>query len=156
MKIVLVTGATGFLGTRLIEKISNINGLEIGATGRTIKTEKISKKSNLEYILGDLKDTQFIDSITNGLDAIIHTAALSAQMGNPKDFYRSNIEVTKNLLKAAKSKKVKKFIFISSPSVYFRFKHQLDLKESDILPKPINIYSSSKSCLLYTSDAADE
>jgi len=52
--------------------------------------------------------------------------------------------VTKNLLKAAKSKKVKKFIFISSPSVYFRFKHQLDLKESDILPKPINIYSSSK------------
>ena len=144
MKKVLVTGATGFLGTRLIEKISNINGLEIVATGRTIKTEKISKKSNLEYILGDLKDTQFIDSITNGLDAIIHTAALSAQMGNPKDFYRSNIEVTKNLLKAAKSKKVKKFIFISSPSVYFRFKHQLDLKESDILPKPINIYSSSK------------
>ena len=134
MKKVLVTGATGFLGTRLIEKISNIKGLEIVATGRTIKTEKISKKSNLEYILGDLKDTQFIDSITNGLDAIIHTAALSAQMGNPKDFYHSNIEVTKNLLKAAKSKKVKNF----------RFKHQLDLKEGDILPKPINIYSSSK------------
>ena len=52
--------------------------------------------------------------------------------------------MTKNLLNAAKSKKVKKFIFFSSPSVYFRFKHQLDLKESDILPKPINIYSSSK------------
>ena len=144
MKKVLVTGATGFLGTRLIEKISNIKGLEIVATGRTVKTKKISKKSNLKYILGDLKDTQFIDSITDGLDAIIHTAALSAQMGNPKDLYRSNIEVTKNLLEAAKTKKVKKFIFISSPSVYFRFKHQLDLKESDILPKPINIYSSSK------------
>ena len=38
MKKVLVTGATGFLGTRLIEKISNIKGLEIVATGRTIKT----------------------------------------------------------------------------------------------------------------------
>ena len=65
-------------------------------------------------------------------------------MGNPKDFHRTNIEVTKNLLKAAKAKRVKKFIFISSPSVYFRFKHQLDLKESDILPKPINSYSYSK------------
>ena len=91
MKKVLVTGGTGFLGTRLVEKISNIKELEIVATGRTIKTEKISKKSNLEYILGDLKDTQFIDSITNDLDAIIHTAALSAQMGNPKDFYQCNI-----------------------------------------------------------------
>lgn len=144
MKKVLVTGATGFLGSRLVEKLSNIKGLEIVATGRTLKTENISKKSNLEYILGDLKDTLFIDRITNGLDAIIHTAALSAQMGNPKDFYDTNIKVTKNLLKAAKAKKVKKFIFISSPSVYFRFKHQLDLKESDVLPKPINTYSSSK------------
>ena len=86
MKKVLVTGATGFLGSRLVEKISNIKGLEIVATGRTLKKENISKKSNLEYILGDLKDTQFIDSITNGLDTIIHTAALSAQMGNPKIF----------------------------------------------------------------------
>ena len=102
------------MGSRLVEKISNIKGLEIVATGRTLKKDNISKKSNLEYILGDLKDTQFIDSITNGLDAIIHTAALSAQMGNPKDFYRTNIEVTKNLLIDAKVKKVKNFVFISS------------------------------------------
>ena len=144
MKKILITGATGFLGSRLVEKISTIKGLEILATGRTLKTPNISNKSNLEYVLGNLEDIKFIDSLTNGVDAIIHTAALSSQMGNPKDFYSTNIEVTKNLLKAAKAKRVKKFIFISSPSVYFRFKHQLELKESDILPKPINSYSYSK------------
>jgi len=144
MKKILITGATGFLGSRLVEKISTIKGLEILATGRTLKTPNISNKSNLEYVLGNLEDIKFIDSLTNGVDAIIHTAALSSQMGNPKDFHSTNIEVTKHLLIAAKAKRVKKFIFISSPSVYFRFKHQLELKESDILPKPINSYSYSK------------
>ena len=143
MRKILITGATGFLGSRAVEKMSTIKGLEILATGRTLKTQNISKKSNLEYVLGDLENTKFIDCLTNGIDAIIHTAALSSQMGNPKDFYSTNIEVTKNLLKAAKANGVKKFIFISSPSVYFRFKHQLELKESDILPKPINSYSYS-------------
>jgi nucleoside-diphosphate-sugar epimerase len=144
MKKILITGATGFLGSRLVEKISTIKGLEILATGRTLKAQNISNKSNLEYVLGNLEDIKFIDSLTIGVDAIIHTAALSSQMGNPKDFHSTNIEVTKHLLKAAKAKRVKKFIFISSPSVYFRFKHQLELKESDILPKPINSYSYSK------------
>ena len=144
MKKILITGATGFLGSRLVEKMSTIDGLKILATGRTFKNQNIIKKSNLEYILGDLEDNKFIETIINGIDAIIHTAALSSQMGNPKDFHRTNIEVTKQLLKVAIAKRVKKFIFISSPSVYFRFKHQLELKESDPLPKPINPYSYSK------------
>jgi nucleoside-diphosphate-sugar epimerase len=144
MKNILITGATGFLGSRIVEKMSTINGFEILATGRTLKTQNVTKKSNLKYVLGNLEDTKFVDSLVKGIDTIIHTAALSAQMGNPKDFHRTNIEVTKYLLKAAKAKRVKKFIFISSPSVYFRFKHQLKLKESDTLPKPVNSYAYSK------------
>lgn len=144
MKKILITGATGFLGSRLVEIMSTIKGLEILATGRTLKTQNISKKSNLKYILGNLEDTKFVDSLVKGVDTIIHTAALSSQMGNPKDFQRANVEATKHLLKAAKANKIKKFIFISSPSVYFRFKHQLELKESDSLPKPVNSYAYSK------------
>lgn len=144
MKKILITGATGFLGSRLVEIMSTIKGLEILATGRILKTQNISKKSNLKYILGNLEDTKFVDSLVKGVDTIIHTAALSSQMGNPKDFQRANVEATKHLLKAAKANKIKKFIFISSPSVYFRFKHQLELKESDTLPKPVNSYAYSK------------
>ena len=144
MKKILITGATGFLGSRLVETMSTIKGLEILATGRTLKTQNISKKSNLKYVLGNLEDTKFVDSLVKGVDTIIHTAALSSQMGNPKDFQRANVEATKHLLKAAKANKIKKFIFISSPSVYFRFKHQLELKESDTLPKPVNSYAYSK------------
>ena len=104
MKKILITGATGFLGSRLVEKMSTIDGLKILATGRTLKNKNIFKKSNLEYILGDLQDNKFIDRVTSGIDAIIHTAALSSQMGNPKDFHRTNIEVTKQLLKVAIAK----------------------------------------------------
>ena len=96
MKKILITGATGFLGSRLVEKMSTINGLDILATGRILKTQNISKKSNLEYILGDLEDTKFMGRLTSGIDTIIHTAALSSQMGNPKDFQRTNVEVTKH------------------------------------------------------------
>ena len=67
MKKILITGATGFLGSRLVEKMSTINGLEILATGRTLKTQNISNKSNLEYVLGNLEDTKFIDSLTSCL-----------------------------------------------------------------------------------------
>ena len=120
MKKILITGATGFLGSRLVEKMSIINGLDILATGRTLKTKNISKKPNLEYVLGNLEDTKFMDSLTSGIDAIIHTAALSSQMGNPKDFQRTNIEVTKQLLKAAKAKGVS----------YFKNLSELNQKES--------------------------
>ena len=144
MKKILITGATGFLGSRLVERLANQKGIEIIATGRILKPHNTIKNPNVNYILGNLLNPKFIEQLTSGVDTIIHTAALSAQMGNPKDFRDINIDATKNLLKIAQSKKIKKFIYISSPSVYFRMKDQFNLKETDELPKPINIYAYSK------------
>ena len=96
MKRILITGATGFLGSRLVEKMSTIKGLEILATGRILKAKNSSQKPNVKYVLGNLEDTKFIDSLINGIDAVIHTAALSGQMGNQKDFHRINVEITRN------------------------------------------------------------
>ena len=144
MKKILITGATGFLGSRLVEKIADQEGIEILATGRSLKAHSTIQKKNVTYILGNLENFKFVDQLFQEIDTVIHTAALSAQFGKLKDFQNANINITKNLIKSAKYSGVKKFIFISSPSVYFRMKHQLDLKETDTLPKPVNAYAYTK------------
>ena len=144
MKKILITGATGFLGSRLVEKIADQEGIEILATGRSLKAHNTIQKKNVNYILGNLENSKFVDQLFQEIDTVIHTAALSAQFGKLKDFQNANIEITKYLIKSAKYNGVKKFIFISSPSVYFRMKHQLDLKETDTLPKPVNAYAYTK------------
>jgi len=144
MKKILVTGATGFLGSRLIEKMANNMEWKIIATGRKLKTLSTIEASNIEYILGDLGDTQFLKSIMEEIDIVVHAAALSAQIGKYSDFHQVNVQATENIIQAAKTKNIDKIVFISSPSVYFQMKHQLNLKEDDILPKPINNYAKTK------------
>ena len=64
MKRILITGATGFLGSRLVEKMSTIKGLEILATGRILKAKNSSQKPNVKYVLGNLEDTKFVQKIS--------------------------------------------------------------------------------------------
>lgn len=144
MKRILVTGATGFLGSRLIEKMANNEQWMIIATGRKLKAHNTIEAINIEYILGDLEDPQFVMNIMEEIDIVVHTAALSAQMGKYSDFHKANVQATENIIQAAKAKKIDKIVFVSSPSVYFQMKHQLNLKEDDILPKPINNYAKTK------------
>lgn len=144
MKKVLITGATGFLGSRLIEKLAHNDQWKITATGRKLKAHNTIEAPNIKYILGDLENNEFVESIMDGIDIVVHAAALSAQMGKYNDFYKANVQATKNIIQAGNGNNIEKIIFISTPSVYFQMKHQLDLKEDDDLPKPINNYAKTK------------
>ena len=120
MKKILITGATGFLGSRLVEKMSTIDGLKILATGRTLKDQNIFKKSNVEYILGDLEDNKFIDSVTSGIDAVIHTAALTNVDGCEKQKIKAkkiNYQLTKKIANLCKKYSIK-LIYISTDHLF--------------------------------------
>jgi nucleoside-diphosphate-sugar epimerase len=143
---VLVTGATGFLGFRLVEKLNeDENIFEITATGRTIKKSHFVKSDKVKYITGNLVDSEFVNEITHNAEVVINCAALSSPWGKLSDFKEANIISQKNLIQSSTRNKVNKFIFISSPSVYFEPINKFNISENDPLPKQfVNNYAKSK------------
>ncbi len=143
---VLLTGATGFLGFRTLEKlILNPEVERIIATGRTIKETHYINHPKVEYRLGDLSKKEFVYDLVQGCTHIIHAAALSSPWGKLAEFHTANVVSQRNLLDAAKKNKIQKYVFISTPSVYFELKNKLNIKESDTLPsKFINAYAFTK------------
>jgi len=145
-KTILITGATGFLGFRTLERFAaDLSVNKIIATGRTKKPGMIVESDLVEYRLGDLTDSEFVNSLTKGVNVIIHCAALSSPWGTEEEFRLANLVPQELLIQAAEREKVERFVFISTPSLYFNFKDRINIKESEPLPNPlVNNYASTK------------
>ena len=143
---VVLTGATGFLGFRTLEKLVLQDEIvSIVATGRTIKSTHHFKHPKVTYILGDLNDQKFVDNLLKGASHLIHAAALSSPWGKYEEFEKANLHTQQNLIASAKKNWLNKFVFISTPSMYFEMKHKFTIRESDPLPsKFINAYAETK------------
>ncbi|MCF8253745.1 MAG: NAD-dependent epimerase/dehydratase family protein [Bacteroidia bacterium] len=143
---ILLTGATGFLGYRTLEKLVTLDYItSIVATGRNLLQYRKIESSKVNYKLGNLEDEHFVNSLVEGIDIIINTVSLSSPWGKASDFFLANIQTQSNLIRASKINGVKKIIYISSPSVYFDGTNKILLKESDALPtKFINEYAKTK------------
>ncbi|HEY5687629.1 MAG TPA: NAD-dependent epimerase/dehydratase family protein [Yeosuana sp.] len=143
---VLVTGATGFLGWRTLEVlVRDPDVKQILATGRTIKPTHTIKHEKVTYITGDLEDKTFVKSLLKNTDTIVNAAALSSPWGDEHLFERANVHTQINLIEASKKYGIKKFVYISSPSLYFEYKDRFNVKEEDALPKKlVNQYAITK------------
>jgi len=145
MKI-LLTGASGFLGYRTLEKLILLpDVLEIIATARTLLDYRTIKHQKVTYKIGDLENDDFVNKITTGVDIIINTASLSSPWGKRQDFVIANLKTQENLIRAAKKNQISRFIYISSPSIYYTGKSRMNVKEDDKLPqKFVNEYARTK------------
>ncbi|RKR03218.1 NAD-dependent epimerase/dehydratase family protein [Maricaulis maris] len=138
---VLVTGATGFLGQHLTRAL-RARGNEVVALGRDrAKLDQLSRLG-CEPLAHDLASGP--PQLTGSLDACVHAAALSSPWGTDTAFRRANIDGTRHALALARSAGVKRFVQISSPSVYFRFADQIAVAETSGLPDPVNAYARTK------------
>jgi len=142
----LLTGATGFLGFRTLEKLIDLPIVsKIVATGRNLQAYRTIRHPKVEYRPGDLENKDFVNSLAKGVDIIINTASLSSPWGKRTEFVTANLQTQYNLLEAAKKNKISKFIYISSPGIYYNGHHRLGIKESDPLPKKfVNEYARTK------------
>ena len=145
-KRILVTGAAGFLGGRVAKYLATLfNDYEIIATSRRTNRMAELLLHKCQFIAGDLCDAQLCDEITKNVEILVHCAALSAPFGQYEWFYQSNFVATKTLLEASVANGVKRFIFISTPSIYFNYSDRFNVSEADELPKKmVNHYAQTK------------
>lgn len=114
----LLTGASGFIGSRLSERLATEEGVYVRAMVRNLKKAEWLQKFPLEIVQADLLDLDALRKAVRGCDLVFHCAAMVRETGDRKVFYQTNIEGTKNILKASIEAGVKKFIHFSSVAVY--------------------------------------
>ena len=149
MMNVLVTGGAGFIGSnicmRLVEAGENVRVLDDLATGRMVNLESIVDK--IDFIEGSILDVDVLSSAVEGIDYVLHQAAIPSvprSVDDPKRSHEANATGTLNVLDAAKNAGVKRIVYASSSSVY---------GDTPTLPKieamkpdPLSPYAVSKLC----------
>lgn len=151
---VLVTGGGGFLGSHvcreLVQRKLRVVGLDMlsEATRFTERLRLSDIREQVQMIYTDIRDpTALAEAIQKyGVDAIVHTAALTfipTAFANPALTFDINTAGTMNLLEAARIHGVKKFIYISTASIYGDFTEP-QLRE-DAPPRPKDVYGATKA-----------
>jgi UDP-N-acetylglucosamine 4-epimerase len=127
----LVTGAAGFIGSALTEKLLQLDqqvvGLDNFATGSRGNLDDIEaglgeeKWSQFHFLEGDIRDTDACAAACKSVDIVLHQAALGSvprSIADPLTTTQVNIDGFVNILVAARDARVTRFVYASSSSVY--------------------------------------
>ena len=140
---VLVTGATGFLGGAVCAHLRAAGGWDVTATGRN--AGKGADVGADRFVPADLTDHGAVVGLVRDQEAVIHCAALTSPWGRRVDFERANIAGTAALLAASVAAGVRRFVHVSTPSIYGEHVHREGLTETSPLPaRPVNEYARTK------------
>jgi nucleoside-diphosphate-sugar epimerase len=140
---VLITGANGFVGSHLAERLIK-EKLEVLGLCRNIDEIKWLEEKGVKIIKGDILDIEGFAEKIKGCDVIIHTAGWSGGFSKSKELaWKTNVEGTANMLASAKKCGIKKFIYVSSVAVY-GMNDNLVIDEADETPTINELYPDSK------------
>ena len=112
---ILVTGASGFLGGRLIEVLSD-QGTAVRAATRLLSRAR--RLPGVQWIQCDLTQEESLRGALCDIDTVFHCAALCGAPGSLSEYQDTNVEGTRRLLRLATECGVRNFIYLSSMSVY--------------------------------------
>lgn len=149
-KKVLVTGADGFIGSRLVEILLE-KGYKVKALSQYNSfnnwgwLEDVESSDNLEVVSGDVRDPFYCKEISKDVDQIFHLAALIAipySYVAPQSYVETNITGTLNICKAALENNVERVLCTSTSEVYGTAQF-VPISESHPL-QPQSPYSASK------------
>lgn len=141
---ILVTGATGFLGGALVRRLL-ADGREVVAQGRDPSGCAALTAQGVPVLRWDVSvPLSNVPPALAGMTHIVHGAGLSSPFGSRAAFEAANVIGTRNVVDLARRLGVRRFVQVSSSTVYFALRDQLDLREDDPLPKPFNEYARTK------------
>ena len=124
---VVVTGAAGFIGSHICErliksnKIRKISAIDHLKDGKLRNLKDALKSSKLKFFKCDIRNKKKLNKIFSSHDVIIHLAALSdivPSIEEPMDYLETNINGTLNILETMRQTKIKKIIYAASSSCY--------------------------------------
>lgn len=114
---VLITGATGFIGSHVAEAFC-AQGVSVGCLVRKESDLENIKELPVKLAYGDIVDQESLTKAFQGYDSVIHIAAWARDWGSYETFYQVNVEGTLNVLRACLENGIRKVIITSSCSVY--------------------------------------
>mgnify|MGYP001161259074 CR=1 FL=1 len=155
----LVTGIAGFIGSNLLEKLlilnQNVVGLDNFDTGYQHNIDQAIEdankatgkdlNSNFKFINGDIRELKDCERACNGVDYVLHQAALGSvprSIEDPISTNRANIDGFLNMLIASNDANVKRFVYAASSSTYGN--HPDLPKVEDKIGNPLSPYAVTK------------
>jgi len=141
---VLVTGATGLVGSHLVERLIEQED-RVRALVRNPQRAEPLAHLGVEIIGGDLSDPASLREATEGSAVVFHCAARVAlpYQGDPREIFKTNVEGTRRLLEASVHGGVRRFVFVSSVAVYGDADARLIREDHPLAPK--GPYAESKA-----------
>ena len=156
MKRVLITGAAGFIGSHLAERLINEDFQITGIDNfdpfydRSVKEQNLSVLSENDRFNFHEIDIRNYDQLSQTLkdtyDIVFHIAAKAGvrpSVANPREYQEVNVNGTQNMLEFARQRNIRQFVFASSSSVY-GLNPDLPWKEDTGVLKPVSPYASTK------------
>ncbi len=147
MSVYLITGIAGFIGSSLAEvlvaKGETVRGIDNLSTGKISNLERIKDKIDFREV--DLADTPRLAESCEGVDYVLHQAAIASvprSIDDPEYSHAANINGTLNILQAARKHKVKRLVYAASSSAYGNQPGQPRVET--MRPMPVSPYAVQK------------
>lgn len=149
MKSILITGGAGFIGSNLCEYFLSrghqVTCLDNFATGHRHNLKDIMDNPNFRLIEGDIRNLSDCQQAVEGVDYVLHQAALGSvprSIQDPITTNEVNVSGFLNMLTASRDAKVKRFVYAASSSTYGD--SQGLPKVEDVIGKPLSPYAITK------------
>ncbi|NEX13026.1 MAG: epimerase [Prosthecochloris sp.] len=116
-RVILVTGATGYIGSELVERLSSLcdAGLHLRVLARRGSDVSVLDGNSVEFVYGDLLDPLSLYDACSGVDTVFHCAGLIAYSRNYRQrLYATNVTGTGNLVNACLAEGVTRLVHTSS------------------------------------------
>jgi dTDP-glucose 4,6-dehydratase len=153
----LVTGGAGFIGSNFVRKVISgaypnseshkvtvLDALTYAGSLSNLKPVKESK--NLNFVHGNILDSNLVNDLMQDVDAVVHFAAEShvdRSIAGSQEFIMTNVVGTHTLLEAARTNKIEKFVHVSTDEVYGTISEGSWDENCPLLPN--SPYSASKA-----------
>jgi nucleoside-diphosphate-sugar epimerase len=142
---IFVTGGSGFIGGRLIERLI-ADGHTVRGLARSERAAERIRERGAEPVSGDLSEVDAMRAAAAGCELAFHAAATLGDWGRPEDFERGNVAGTRNVLTACAGAGVRRFVHVGTEAALLAGQPLVEVDETAPLrPDSPALYSATKA-----------